>query len=136
MTHRITRRAFSKAAIASAGAFLSSQMLTELPGGAHFSDDDLGRIEAEMRAIVKQDQRFVREELSYDDALNVFADQQYKREIIEKVRAGDASGEDATEAGGDSGESHWAVTLAGLDEKLPVSRRQQHIVKELGRNVL
>ena len=43
-----------------------------------------------MRAIVKQDQRFVREELSYDDALKVFADQPYKREIIEKVRAGDA----------------------------------------------
>jgi len=38
--------------------------------------------------------------------------------------------------GGDSGEARWVVTLAGLDEKLPVSRRQQHIVKELGRNVL
>jgi two-component system response regulator AlgR len=38
--------------------------------------------------------------------------------------------------GGDSGETRWVVTLAGLDEKLPVSRRQQHIVKELGRTVL
>jgi two-component system response regulator AlgR len=37
---------------------------------------------------------------------------------------------------GDAGESHWVVILNGLDEKLPVSRRQQHIVKELGRNVL
>lgn len=36
----------------------------------------------------------------------------------------------------DASEAHWAVTLAGLDEKLPVSRRQQHIVKELGRKVL
>ena len=43
-----------------------------------------------MRAIVKQDQRFEREELTYDDALQLFADQPYKREIIEKVRAGDA----------------------------------------------
>ncbi len=39
-------------------------------------------------------------------------------------------------ADGDGGEARWVATLAGLDEKLPVSRRQQHIVKELGRNVL
>jgi len=37
---------------------------------------------------------------------------------------------------GGEGEAGWVVTLAGLDEKLPVSRRQQHIVKEMGRNVL
>jgi threonyl-tRNA synthetase len=74
----------------------------ELPNGQTFSDDDLGRIDAEMRAIVKQDQRFEREELSYDDALEVFSEQPYKREIIEKVRAGDASGEDAGEASGDA----------------------------------
>jgi threonyl-tRNA synthetase len=72
----------------------------ELPDGRTFSEEDLARIEAEMRAIVKQDQRFEREELSYDDALKVFAEQPYKREIIEKVRAGDASGEDAGEVGG------------------------------------
>ncbi len=35
----------------------------------------------------------------------------------------------------DAGESRWVVTLNGLDEKLPVSRRQQHIVKEFGRNL-
>ena len=62
----------------------------ELPDGRHFSDDDLGRIEDEMREIVKADEPFVREEVGYDDALAVFADQPYKREIIEKVRAGDA----------------------------------------------
>src|SRR6476659_10075372 len=77
----------------------------ELPDGKTFSEDDLVKIEAEMRAIVKQDQRFVREELTYDDALKVFADQPYKREIIEKVRAGDATGEDAEEAGGEEGVS-------------------------------
>ena len=59
----------------------------ELPGGETFSEDDLAKIEAEMREIVKHDQRFVRDELAYDDALEVFADQPYKREIIEKVRA-------------------------------------------------
>jgi len=31
----------------------------------------------------------------------------------------------------DEGEGHWVVKLDGLDEKLPVSRRQQHIVREL-----
>ena len=34
---------------------------------------------------------------------------------------------------GDGGEAHWVVVLRGLDEKLPVSRRQNHVVKELGR---
>lgn len=34
------------------------------------------------------------------------------------------------------GESRWTVTLQGLEEKLPVSRRQQHIVKTLGRHPL
>src|SRR6201987_4711114 len=32
----------------------------ELPDGAHFSDDDLERIEEEMRVIIKEDQPFVR----------------------------------------------------------------------------
>jgi threonyl-tRNA synthetase len=76
-----------------------------LPGGGTFSDDDLARIEDEMRAIVRADQRFVREELSYDDALALFADQPFKQEIIRKVRAGEASAEDAGEVGGAGGVS-------------------------------
>src|SRR3954452_4951081 len=78
----------------------------ELPGGQTFSEDDLAKIEAEMKVIVKQDQPFVREELSYDDALEVFAEQPYKREIIEKVRAGEAADEDAAEVGAD-GSGGW-----------------------------
>jgi two-component system response regulator AlgR len=35
----------------------------------------------------------------------------------------------------EAGESRWTVLLNGLDEKLPVSRRQQHIVKEFGRHL-
>src|SRR6202521_4552302 len=85
----------------------------ELPDGNTFSDDDLAKIETEMRAIVKQDQRFEREELSYDDALKLFADQPYKREIIEKVRAGEASGEDAGEASGDGGVSVYRNLVNG-----------------------
>jgi threonyl-tRNA synthetase len=34
----------------------------ELPGGAHFSQDDLGRIDAAMREIIAEDQPFSREE--------------------------------------------------------------------------
>src|SRR5205807_922324 len=57
----------------------------ELPGGAHFSDDDLERVEARMREIVAESQPFRREELSKDEGLRVFADQPYKVEIIEAV---------------------------------------------------
>jgi threonyl-tRNA synthetase len=84
-----------------------------LPDGRTFRDDDLPRIEQEMRAIVKADEAFVRRELSYDDALQLFAGQQYKREIIEKVRSGDASAEDAGEAGGESGVSVYENTVDG-----------------------
>jgi threonyl-tRNA synthetase len=57
----------------------------DLPGGASFSDEDLERIEARMREIVKEDQPFVREELTRDEGLVLFADQPYKVEIIEGV---------------------------------------------------
>ncbi|MBV8982261.1 MAG: threonine--tRNA ligase [Acidimicrobiia bacterium] len=57
----------------------------ELPGGAHFTDDDLSRIEARMREIVAESQPFVREELSKDEGLRLFADQPFKVEIIEAV---------------------------------------------------
>jgi two-component system response regulator AlgR len=33
----------------------------------------------------------------------------------------------------DEGEGHWVVMLNGIDEKLAVSRRQQHVVREVGR---
>jgi len=36
----------------------------------------------------------------------------------------------------EAGESHWVVILNGLDEKIPVSRRLQHIVKEFGKSLL
>ena len=32
----------------------------------------------------------------------------------------------------EGGEAHWTVKLKGLDEKLPISRRQQFMVKEFG----
>jgi threonyl-tRNA synthetase len=60
----------------------------ELPHGAHFSDDDLERIEAEMRAIIKEDQPFVRSEHDLAAGLEIFADQPFKQEIISAVGAG------------------------------------------------
>jgi two-component system response regulator AlgR len=36
-------------------------------------------------------------------------------------------------AGEDAAEGGWTVILRGLDERLPVSRRQQHVIKEFGR---
>lgn len=35
----------------------------------------------------------------------------------------------------EGGEAHWQVMLRGLPERLPVSRRQQHIVREFGSKV-
>ena len=72
----------------------------ELPGGTTFSDDDLQTIESKMREIVKADQPFVRAEMSVRDALDVFADQPYKCEIIERVTSGASDGTDAGELGG------------------------------------
>ncbi len=66
----------------------------ELPGGRTFSDDDLAAIEARMREIMAADQPFVRRELTAAEALEVFADQPYKLEIIERVAtAGDGADE-------------------------------------------
>jgi len=60
----------------------------ELPDGARFSDDDLERVEAEMRMIMAEDQPFIRHEHAMDEGLALFADQPFKREIIEAVGAG------------------------------------------------
>src|SRR3974390_546323 len=75
----------------------------ELPGGAHFSDDDLERVAAEMRAVIAEDQPFVRDELSTSEGLALFSDQPFKREIIEAVAAG-GDEVDAAAEGADGGE--------------------------------
>jgi len=72
----------------------------DLPGNATFSEEDLVVIEQRMREIVAQDQPFVREELSYDQALDIFAAQPYKREIVERVRAGSSDATDSSEVTG------------------------------------
>jgi threonyl-tRNA synthetase len=69
----------------------------ELAGGRTFSEADLDAIDARMREIIKADQPFVRDELPADRALDVFADQPYKREIIERVSSGAADADDSGE---------------------------------------
>jgi threonyl-tRNA synthetase len=83
----------------------------ELPGAAHFTDEDLARIEAVMREIIAEDQAFVREEHSVAKGLEIFADQPYKREIIEGVSA--ASGAASGGAGGELPEAEGEGAGAG-----------------------
>jgi threonyl-tRNA synthetase len=73
----------------------------ELPDGGHFSDDDLVRVDAEMRAIIAEDQPFIRGEYSIEEALQIFKDQPFKVEIIEAVERG-GSDQDLAETGSDS----------------------------------
>ncbi|HET9059982.1 MAG TPA: threonine--tRNA ligase [Acidimicrobiales bacterium] len=86
----------------------------ELPGGARFSDEDLERIEQEMRRIIDEDQAFVREEHSVQQGLELFADQPYKTEIIEGVRDGEAKGvpEAEDEGAGSAGVSTYRNVAA------------------------
>ena len=80
----------------------------ELPGGAHFTDEDLERIASEMRAIMAEDQPFVRHEHSIAEGLELFGDQPFKREIIEAVGAGQDEVDAASEGAGEHGVStYW-----------------------------
>lgn len=64
----------------------------ELPGP--ISDSDLGAVDERMREIVAADQPFVRDDLSRVEALERFADQPYKKEIIETLEAGEVGAGD------------------------------------------
>ncbi|MEO5838377.1 MAG: threonine--tRNA ligase [Acidimicrobiales bacterium] len=67
----------------------------ELPDGATFSQDDLGRIEAKMREIIRANQPFERHQVSAAEGVALFRDHPYKREIIERVDASEVSGDGA-----------------------------------------
>ncbi|MBC8363909.1 MAG: threonine--tRNA ligase [Actinobacteria bacterium] len=71
----------------------------DLPDGATFDPEDLETIDERMREIIAADQAFVRGESDVAEALEIFADHAYKREIIEKVTSGGAAGDLADEAG-------------------------------------
>jgi threonyl-tRNA synthetase len=59
----------------------------------HVSVDDLPRVEETMRAIVAEDQPFVREEVSTDEALRRLTEQPFKREIVEGLGTDEAAGD-------------------------------------------
>jgi threonyl-tRNA synthetase len=55
----------------------------ELPDRGTFTPDDLERIDARMREIIKEKQPFLRDEISSEQARVVFKDHRYKLEIID-----------------------------------------------------
>lgn len=61
--------------------------------GRPFTPGDLEQIEAKMREIIDQDQPFIREDISLEDAAKIFDDQPYKLEIIKGI------GEDSYDQG-------------------------------------
>ena len=61
--------------------------------GRPFTPDDLEAIEAKMREIIEQDQAFERREMGREEALQRFADQPFKKEIIENVDESEGAGE-------------------------------------------
>jgi threonyl-tRNA synthetase len=73
----------------------------DLPEPVHAAD--LAKIDRRMRQIVKRNQRFVREEVSREEAIERLRDQPYKVEIIEGIGAGeghgDAEGDEQAAAG-------------------------------------
>ncbi|MDH3470681.1 MAG: threonine--tRNA ligase [Acidimicrobiia bacterium] len=65
--------------------------------GRPFTPEDVERIEGRMAEIIAQDQPFVRDEVSRAGALELFADQPFKSEIIESVDSSEVeSGESIT----------------------------------------
>jgi len=72
--------------------------------------EDLERIEARMREIVEEDQPFVREELSRQEALERFAAQPYKIEIIAGVEEEEGAGGEAVSVYRNDG---WADLCRG-----------------------
>ena len=71
----------------------------DLPDGRTFSDEDLVEIQREMERIVKEDQPFVRSEMTPAEALELFSDQPYKCEIIDRVTSAGGDALDAGEVG-------------------------------------
>ncbi|WP_051063344.1 threonine--tRNA ligase [Ilumatobacter nonamiensis] len=102
----------------------------DLPDGQTFQEDDLARIEKQMKNIVKANQPFTRSEHSMDDAKKLFADQPYKVEIIERVESAGGDDLDAGEVAGDGMISAYRNTDEFVDmcvgPHVPTTGRLQH----------
>lgn len=93
--------------------------------------DDILFLRAELKYItVKTAQREYLLEESLTNLEEEFGDQFLRIHRSCLVARSAISGfERVTEGAG--GDNHWVVILKGLDEKLAVSRRQQHIIREI-----
>ncbi|HEX6844845.1 MAG TPA: threonine--tRNA ligase [Actinomycetota bacterium] len=80
------------------GPALADGFYYDLAIPEHVSVDDLPRIEEEMRAIVAEDQPFVREDVDREEALRRLLDQPFKREIVEGLGGEEAAGDVAAGA--------------------------------------
>lgn len=102
----------------------------DLPDGQTFHEDDLARIEKQMKEIVKQNQPFVRGEHTMAEAKELFADQPYKVEIIERVESAESDSLDAGEVAGDGMISSYRNTDEFVDmcvgPHVPSTGRLQH----------
>ncbi|MEE2645940.1 MAG: threonine--tRNA ligase, partial [Actinomycetota bacterium] len=78
-----------------------------LPDNASFNPEDLEVIEKKMREIVKADQKFHRHEITTDEALKLFSNHEYKKEIIEKVSSGGSDQELSSEVNSDGTVSYY-----------------------------
>lgn len=67
-------------------------------GNQKISEDDLPKIEAEMKKIIKRKLPFVRQEISVEEAKEIFKDQPYKLELIKSL-ALEPSSEPSSERG-------------------------------------
>jgi threonyl-tRNA synthetase len=67
-----------------------------------FTPDDLEAITDRMHEIIRENQAFRRRELSAEEALDLFADQPYKRELIERASAGEVGDDEAADVDPDA----------------------------------
>ncbi len=79
----------------------------ELPDGATFTEDDLQNIEKRMREIIKEDQIFERYEIPSEEAMEIFENHRFKKEIIEKVSSGEVDAEMSNEASAEGSISYY-----------------------------
>lgn len=61
----------------------------DFPTGTKFTEEDFPAVEKEMRKIISGNHAFVRKEVSKEEALKLFADQEYKLELINDLPEGE-----------------------------------------------
>lgn len=93
--------------------------------------EDIVYLRAELKYVTARTRQ---KEYVLDESLNRL-EQEYASRFVRVHRSCMVARDAITgfERVSDEGEGHWVVVLDGCSERLPVSRRQQHIVREFGR---